>query len=227
MKTMNHIDQKIDRVFQYLCFSKDMDYIGESVSQLEHALQCAYFAEQAGHGQEVILACLLHDIGHFASDTEQNKMADLGVVHHEWIGAQLAYSSGFSAKVALLIGNHVNAKRYLAGKKKDYFERLSEASKKTLLFQGGVMSDEEMRHFEANTHFKDILRVRVNDEKAKEIGLEVPDLVYYRPYLYKHFEETVGCPVNMVLPDYVDNVWVEQFKASLENECNKNLSGEK
>lgn len=118
MKTMNHIDQKIDRAFQYLWLSEGMDYIGESVSQLEHALQCAYFAEQAGHSQEVILACLFHDIGHFASDTKQNKMADLGVVHHEWIGAQLAYILGFSAKVALLIGNHVNAKRYLAGKKK-------------------------------------------------------------------------------------------------------------
>ncbi|HHF0525080.1 TPA: HD domain-containing protein [Legionella anisa] len=216
---MNHIDQKIDRAFQYLWLSEGMDYIGESVSQLEHALQCAYFAEQAGHSQEVILACLFHDIGHFASDTKQNKMADLGVVHHEWIGAQLAYILGFSAKVALLIGNHVNAKRYLAGKKKDYFERLSAASKKTLLFQGGVMSDEEMLHFEANTHFKEILRVRVNDEKAKEIGLEVPDLVYYRPYLYKHFAETLRSAENIVLPNYVDNLWVEQFKASLENEC--------
>ncbi|WP_082650419.1 HD domain-containing protein [Legionella parisiensis] len=213
---MDHIDKKIDRAFQCLYLSNGMDYIGESVSQLEHALQSAYFAEQAGHSQEVILACLFHDIGHFASDTKQNKMADLGVVHHEWIGATLAYTLGFSAKVALLIGHHVNAKRYLAGKKKDYFERLSAASKKTLLFQGGVMTDEEMRHFEANTHFKDILRVRVNDEKAKEIGMEVPDLVYYRPYLYKHFVETARSIEHISLPNYVDNVWVEQFKASLE-----------
>ncbi|MGM9454811.1 HD domain-containing protein [Legionella bozemanae] len=214
---MNHIDQKIDRAFQCLCLSKDMDYIGESVSQLEHALQCAYFAKQAGHSQEVILACLFHDIGHFASNTKQNKMADLGVVHHEWIGATLAYTLGFSAKVALLIGHHVNAKRYLAGKKKDYFERLSAASKKTLLFQGGVMSDEEMLHFEANTHFKDILRVRINDEKAKEIGMEVPALDSYRPYLYQHFAETVRSTEKIVLPNFVDNAWVEQIKASLEN----------
>ena len=45
-------------------------------------------------------------------------MADLGIVHHEWIGAKLAYALGFSAKIALLIGHHVNAKRYLAGRKK-------------------------------------------------------------------------------------------------------------
>ena len=217
---MNLINQKIDRAFQYLCFAEDMDYIGEAVSQLEHALQCAYFAEQAGHNQEVILACLFHDVGHFIPDTKQNKMADLGVVHHEWLGAQLAYTLGFSAKVALLIGHHVNAKRYLAAKKKDYFARLSSASRQTLIFQGGVMSDEEMLNFERNIHFKDILRVRVNDEKAKQIDLPVPELTYYRPYLYKHFEETGRTTEHLVLPDFVDNAWAQQFKASLENECN-------
>ncbi|WP_082650868.1 HD domain-containing protein [Legionella steigerwaltii] len=218
---MNYIDQKIDRAFQYLYRAKDLDYIGEHISQFEHALQCAYFAEQAGHSQEVILACLFHDIGHFALNTKQNKMADLGVVYHEWIGASLIYELGFSAKIALLIGNHVNAKRYLAGKKTDYSERLSEASKKTLSFQGGVMSEDEMFRFETNIHFKDILRVRVNDEKAKEIGLVIPELAYYRPYLYKHFEETVKSTESIVLPDYVDEVWVEEFKVFLESECNE------
>ncbi len=219
---MNHIDQKVEQAFLCLGLAKDMDYIGESVSQLEHALQCAYFAEQAGHSREVILACLFHDVGHFASNTKQNMMADLGVVHHEWLGALLAYNLGFSAKTALLIGNHVNAKRYLAGKKKDYFERLSEASKKTLLFQGGVMSDEEMLHFETGIHFKDILRVRINDEKAKEIGIEVPQFVHYRPYLYQHFEETVKPTENILLPDYVDDAWIARFKVSLERECKQN-----
>ncbi|QMT59413.1 HD domain-containing protein [Legionella sp. PC997] len=217
---MNSINQKIDRAFQYLGCAEDMDYIGESVSQLEHALQCAYFAEQAGHNLEVILACLFHDIGHFIPGTQQNMMADLGVVHHEWLGAQLAYSLGFSAKIALLIGNHVNAKRYLAAKKKDYYARLSAASRQTLIFQGGVMSDDEMLNFERNIYFKDILRVRVNDEKAKQIDLQVPALTYYRPYLYKHFEATMRPTENLVLPDFVDNTWVEQFKALLENDCN-------
>lgn len=218
MNTINYIDQKIDKVFHYLYDAKNLDYIGEPVSQFEHALQCAYFAEQAGHSQEVILACLFHDIGHYVLDN-QNRMADLGVVHHEWIGASLAYGLGFSAKVALLIGHHVNAKRYLAGKKKEYFERLSTASKKTLFFQGGVMLEEEMVLFEKNIHFKDILRVRVNDEKAKEMDIEIPDLTYYRPYLYRHFEEAERTTESIMLPDYVDDKWVEQFKAFLESEC--------
>ena len=137
---------------------------------------------------------------------------------------QLLKDLGFSAKVALLIGHHVNAKRYLAGKKKEYFERLSAASKKTLFFQGGVMLEEEMVLFEKNIHFKDILRVRVNDEKAKEMDIEIPDLTYYRPYLYRHFEETERTTESIMLPDYVDDKWVEQFKAFLESECYEKAS---
>lgn len=220
MITLDNIDQKINRAFQCLYLAENMDYIGEPISQLEHALQCAYFAEQAGHSLEVILACLFHDIGHFASNTKQNKMEDLGIVNHEWIGAALAYKLGFSAKVALLIGNHVNAKRYLAGNKNSYFKRLSEASKKTLLFQGGAMSREEMSHFEASTYFKDILRVRINDEKAKELDLKVPNLQHYRSYLYKHFEETEQAVKNIVLPNYMDNRDIEQLVMFFESETN-------
>ncbi|WP_232220512.1 HD domain-containing protein [Legionella tunisiensis] len=142
---MDTVESKIDKALYCLKSAQYSNYIGESVSQLEHALQCAYFAEQAGHCQEVVLASLFHDIGHFASNTEQFCMADLGVVNHEWIGAKLAYDFGFSAKVALLIGYHVDAKRYLAGKKPSYFARLSEASKGTLSFQGGAMSNAEIR----------------------------------------------------------------------------------
>ena len=39
-------------------------YGGEAVSQLEHALQCAALAEQAGQSAEMITACLFHDLGH-------------------------------------------------------------------------------------------------------------------------------------------------------------------
>jgi hypothetical protein len=39
-------------------------YGGEGVSQLEHALQCAYLAEQAQADKNMIASCLLHDLGH-------------------------------------------------------------------------------------------------------------------------------------------------------------------
>lgn len=214
---MDSVESKIDKALHCLKLAQNSDYIGESISQLEHALQGAYFAEQAGHCPEVILASLFHDIGHFASNTEQFNMADLGVVNHEWIGAKLAYDFGFSAKVALLIGYHVDAKRYLAGKKPSYFVRLSEASRGTLNFQGGAMSDTERLLFEKHRYFKEILQVRINDEKAKRIDLRVPDLDYYRPYIQEHFNKQSQRNESYIkLGNYIDALWVADFKAHLE-----------
>ena len=39
-------------------------YGGEAVSQLDHALQCAQLAEEAGSTPELVAASLLHDLGH-------------------------------------------------------------------------------------------------------------------------------------------------------------------
>ena len=43
-------------------------YGGENVSQLEHALQAAYFAEKDGAPATLVAAALLHDIGHLLHD---------------------------------------------------------------------------------------------------------------------------------------------------------------
>lgn len=216
---MQEIEIKLQRALQFLTNVEKIDYIGESVSQLDHALQCAYFAEQSGHSEEVILASLFHDIGHFASSSKQFQMAELGTVNHEWIGAKLAYDVGFSAKVALLIGNHVNAKRYLASKKSNYYERLSQASKGTLDFQGGPMSESERQVFEKHPFFKEILQVRINDEKGKETALQVPLLSYYAPRIQKHIlDHVAGSDKGGVsLTDFVDEQWVYQLKNFLES----------
>lgn len=214
-----YLEATVSNVIDCLTQAANSDYIGESVSQLEHALQCAYFAECAGHSKEVVLACLLHDMGHFASQTKQSNMDNLGVVYHEWIGAKLAYDLGFCAKICLLIGYHVEAKRYLAAKKKSYFERLSSASKGTLNFQGGAMSPEEMKFFEVHPLFKEILQVRVNDEKAKVTNLSVPDLNYYRNHFKTYFRDTNEERMLVLsIPNHVNTLWVKELKAFLERE---------
>ena len=40
-----------------------IEYDGEGVTQLEHALQGAYLAEQEGASDALITATLLHDLG--------------------------------------------------------------------------------------------------------------------------------------------------------------------
>ena len=55
----------------------DCDYIGESVSQREHALQAAAHARASGASSAVVLAALLHDVGHLQYQNEDS-MAGFG-----------------------------------------------------------------------------------------------------------------------------------------------------
>ncbi|MEZ0542000.1 HD domain-containing protein [Fibrella arboris] len=155
-------------------------YYGEPVSQLEHALQCAQLAETANADKEVILAALLHDIGHLLpSDDAADHMDDYGRVDHEQLGADFLRELGFSEKMAQLIENHVNAKRFLVATNKAYAAKLSEASVQTLLMQGGPMTAQESSRFLLHPYFKEIIQVRLWDEQAKIPGLPTPDLAYF------------------------------------------------
>ncbi len=153
------------------------DYIGEPVSQIEHMSQAAVLALQANADDEVVLAAFFHDIGHICVQHEpQLKMGSLGVKSHEQIGADFLRGKGFPERMARLVENHVKAKRYLTWKEPEYFNQLSEASKQTLRFQGGVMSEQEARKFESDTLFEASILLRKWDEAAKETNLPLVDL---------------------------------------------------
>jgi len=165
-------------------------YIGERVTQLEHSLQAAHFAAQAGAPSEEILGALLHDVGHRSAPAGSPEMEDLGIVSHELIGANYLRHLGVHETVATLVEGHVQAKRYLVSKTPGYLERLSPASRRTLDFQGGPMTEQEMRHFELDPLFKAKLRVRHWDEQAKVPNLEVPGIESYRALLASKLEPT-------------------------------------
>lgn len=155
-------------------------YFGEPVTQLEHALQTAQLAERAGADRETVLAAFLHDIGHLLPPEQAGAYMDgYGTVDHERLGANFLRQRGFSEKVAQLIENHVNAKRYLVARNPEYRARLSEASLRTLEFQGGPMTPDEAAAFEGHPYFREILRVRGWDEQAKLPGLPTPTVDHY------------------------------------------------
>ena len=151
------------------------DYIGEPVSQIEHMSQAAQLAMAEGFDDEVVLAAFFHDIGHLC-DEGGASMGGYGVVSHERLGADYLRRAGFSERLARLVKYHVEAKRYLTFSQPDYYERLSEASRRTLVYQGGVMSAEEARAFEQDPLCAVSLRLRHWDEEAKVMQVPVLDL---------------------------------------------------
>ena len=155
----------------------DADYIGEPVSQLEHMSQSAQLAIQEGYDDEVVLAAFFHDIGHICvMQNESNNMGGFGIKSHEKIGGDYLRAKGFPERVARLVENHVQAKRYLTFRFPEYYEQLSDASKKTLEFQGGVMQPDEAHAFENDPLFYLSIRMRQWDELAKDTDVPVLDL---------------------------------------------------
>jgi len=163
------------------------EYAGEKVSQLEHMVQAAQLAEEQGYDEEVILAAFLHDIGHIVADAHgENKMDEFGIMDHEAIGAEFLIEQGFSGKIAKLVASHVAAKRYLTRREPAYYDALSEASKRTLEFQGGIMSPEDADAFEKDPFFREIILMRRWDEQAKIEHKSLPDLNKYRTMIVHH-----------------------------------------
>jgi len=157
-------------------------HYGESVTELQHALQCATFAQQAHEPPVVVAAALLHDYGHLCHQLGED-IAEHGVdARHEHVGANLLRGL-FSDEIVDAGRLHVAAKRYLCWKERAYFDDLSDASRKSLHLQGGPMSETEAREFEREPHFELAVRVRRYDDMGKVPGMRTPDLDSFRPLL--------------------------------------------
>ena len=153
-------------------------YSGEPVTQLEHALQTAALAESNGADDELITACLLHDLGHLVHDLgESPTLRGLDDVHQY---AALPFLRGlFPDRVLGGIQLHVDAKRYLCATLQGYEEALSADSKRSLKLQGGVFSADQAATFIARPGAADAVRLRQWDDLAKVEAGATPPLTHF------------------------------------------------
>jgi len=160
----------------------DDAYFGECVSMTEHCLQAAHFADIAGVPPPLIVAALLHDVGHLIDDVPRSLTDWVEDAHHERVGGTWL-ASRFGPEVSEPVRLHVPAKRYLCATDTAYLAQLSPASLVTLELQGGPMSALEVAAFEQEPYHRDALVMRRCDDKGKVAGLVTPVLADYRRML--------------------------------------------
>jgi phosphonate degradation associated HDIG domain protein len=155
----------------------------EEVTELEHALQAAALAHEAGAPDQLVAAALLHDVGHLVSDDNVPLDEDLAEdFHHERVGARYL-GRWFGPEVTAPVALHVAAKRYLCAVEPGYLDGLSPSSARSLALQGGPMSPTEVEAFERLSHHEAATLVRRWDDRAKVAGVVVADLDAYRSLL--------------------------------------------
>jgi predicted HD phosphohydrolase len=171
-------------------------YGQESVSQLEHALQCADLAEKADETPETVVAALLHDLGHMLSPHRSSAVTDEVPADalstdevpadtmptkddlHQFVALPFLRSL-FPDAVLEPIKLHVDAKRYLCAVDAGYWADLSPASKHSLELQGGTFDEQQVAAFEALPYYAEAVRLRRYDDLAKVPGHQTPDLAHF------------------------------------------------
>jgi len=172
----------IDDVLKLFREHGDSEYGGEAVTQLEHALQCAWLAEKENAPAHLIAAALLHDVGHLLHDLPDDA-PDKGIDDAHEDSGYFYLTQMFPDSVTMPIKLHVASKRYLCATQPGYTQKLSEPSLVSLNLQGGPMSREEVQQFENNPHYEDAVRVRFWDDTGKEAGLQTPSIEHFEKYL--------------------------------------------
>jgi phosphonate degradation associated HDIG domain protein len=155
-----------------------IEYSGEAVTQLEHALQAAHLAESAGASAELITAAFLHDLGHMLN-LQGETPTERGIDDQHQYFAIPFLRPLFSPAVIEPVRLHVDAKRALCALEVEYYESLSEDSKRSLTLQGGIFSREQLKDFLAKPHAEGAMRVRRWDDQAKVAGATTPPIGHY------------------------------------------------
>jgi predicted HD phosphohydrolase len=172
----------IERTFNS---AEGMAYLGEDVTMIQHQLQAGALA--VGSRDALVVAALLHDVGHIVGreegegDATESLDADLDA-HHDSAGARWL-SRWFRPDVTEPVRLHVAAKRYLVATEPGYAAKLSDASAHTLRLQGGPMSPQQAREFEALPFAADAVALRRLDEAAKDASKVAPALETHRALL--------------------------------------------
>jgi predicted HD phosphohydrolase len=150
-------------------------YDEPDVDGLSHALQCAANLRTSHPADsELAVAGLVHDIADIAFPDDHGDHAARGAALVDPL---------LGARVAHLVGAHVEAKRYLVATDPAYRAQLSPRSIETLQLQGDALDTAAVTALAADPELEAVLALRRADERAKDPHAHPPALDSWRPLL--------------------------------------------
>ena len=166
----------VDVVLELLAATADETY-GERLSMLDHALQSAAGAAADDAGDEMVLACLLHDLGHI-----------LGRPVTGVFPATPRSAPGLcNTCLTRPLSSPFAAMSWPSGtawpSSRDYHDHLSKASQMSLAEQGGPLCADDAEVFRVGAFAAEAMRLRAYDDDGKVDGLVIPPLETYRGLL--------------------------------------------
>lgn len=178
----NEVTSIVDELFRLFDVGRRRGYSLDGLSHTEHAIQAALLAEEHAMSQSLVVAALVHDIGHLLEPWPRD-IAQLGIdLRHEELGSTWL-ARGYGPEVTEPVRLHVAAKRYLCTTDEGYLDMLSPSSLRSLELQGGPMSRPEAQRFENEPYFVEAVQLRRFDEAAKRTGMKLPDIRDYQCWL--------------------------------------------
>ena len=169
-------------IFDLFARKGQQQYDGEAVTHLQHALQTALLAEEAHADCELIVACLLHDLGHMLpASTVPGSESLPQQVHQNRVLPLLRplFGPGVLDPIKL----HVDARRYLCATEAGYYASLSASALLSLEQEGGVFDAEQVDQFIRQPHAAQAVALRRWDDKARRADWVTPDLDWFAKYL--------------------------------------------
>jgi phosphonate degradation associated HDIG domain protein len=173
---MSHAYQALHALFEA---EGSREYLGEQVSMAQHMLQTGAAARMAGASRPLVVAALVHDVGHFTGVRSGRDLMRGTDNHHDeaaasWLGRW------FGPAVTEPVRLHVAAKRYLCAVEPEYYDALSEASRYTMGVQGGPMSADEADAFARQPYAEEAVALRRWDDLGKDPSSDGPALEHFR-----------------------------------------------
>ncbi|MGI9304359.1 MAG: TauD/TfdA family dioxygenase [Gammaproteobacteria bacterium] len=177
-----------DRLLDLLASLEAHNY-GENLDMLAHSLQSAACASAEEADSSLVLAALLHDVGHVLGEA-----SEWGFAGHATLGAQFL-QPWLEASVVEPIRLHVAAKRFLVATDANYVAQLSRASQASLLEQGGPFDAAQVDSYSKLPFAADAVRLRRWDDSGKKVGATTKPVESYREMILAALDR--GSPGNL------------------------------